>query len=531
MFDWLKKRSLVREGLACQKERRLDDGEEWRELFEKSLYIKLFILLLSFGSIIKIGMWNNSLGLAEIAVKSSLFSATALFVLPLLLKKVWENNQLLLLFCLCIVFNFYLDNLFYYNGGKIVFMGYSPAYWVLPSVLAPMLCGILISLNAGFLAATFLSVLNLIFLKDAGASMFLSCLLSGYAITFFSKKIRRRSDIILAGLAVSLAGIFSSVLLSVESNSGATYLITQSIYSLLLFTFISLIVNAVLPIIEWMFDCITDITWIELTDLNHPLLKRLSIEAPGTYQHSLMVATLSEAAAEAIGANRTFCRAAAYFHDIGKLVKPDYFIENKPHDYNPHDNISPSMSALIIISHAKEGVALAIKHKLRQPIIDVIRQHHGRSVVYYFYHKALKIEEDAKEGGKILNLRQNDIPTVSEESFRYPGPIPQFKEAALISLADAIESASRSLKNPTSQKIETLVRDIVHGRIIEGELNRSGLTFDEVSLVIDKFSFCLKNMLHSRIEYPKKIVKDASRDGSSPAPTPQETRTVHQTAG
>jgi putative nucleotidyltransferase with HDIG domain len=191
------------------------------------------------------------------------------------------------------------------------------------------------------------------------------------------------------------------------------------------------IISGALPIFESLFGITTEISWLEMADLNHPLLKRMMLEAPGTYQHSLVVATLAEAACETIGANATMARVCSYFHDIGKLHKPEYFTENMRHGRNPHDDLAPTMSALIIIAHVKEGVDLALKHNLKLEIIDVIQQHHGTSLVYYFYKRALQQQEDARAGGKIMNIREEDIPDVREESFRYSGPRPQTRETAV----------------------------------------------------------------------------------------------------
>ena len=227
-----------------------------------------------------------------------------------------------------------------------------------------------------------------------------------------------------------------------------------------------------------------------------------------------MVASLAEAAAEKIKANATLSRVCAYFHDVGKLVKPEYFTENINEDRNPHDDLAPTMSALIIIAHVKEGVDLALKHKLNHQIIDVIQQHHGSSLVMFFYKRAQQQQEDTRAGGKIMNMREEDIPEVRQESFRYPGPIPQFKEAGIISLADAVESASRSLVKPTPQRIEQLVNDIIESRIADGQLDDCDLTLKEIRLIGESFRFSLKNILHTRIAYPKddkdpKAEKDA----------------------
>ena len=236
----------------------------------------------------------------------------------------------------------------------------------------------------------------------------------------------------------------------------------------------------------------------------------MTIEAPGTYHHSLVVANLAEAAAEAVGANATLCRVCSYFHDVGKLVKPEYFTENMSFERNPHDDLAPTMSALIIIAHVKEGVDLALKHRLNQRIIDIIQEHHGTSLVRYFYQRALQQHEDALAGGKIMRLREDDVPEVHEESFRYSGPKPQTKESAIVSLADAVESASRSVEKPTPQKIETLVNEIVEERISDRQLDECDLTLGELKTISDRFRFTLLSMLHSRIAYPKSGQKHAA---------------------
>jgi hypothetical protein len=262
------------------------------------------------------------------------------------------------------------------------------------------------------------------------------------------------------------------------------------------------IVSGMLPILETMFGLTTDISWLEAADLNHPLLRRLTLEAPGTYHHSLVVANLAESAAEVVGANPTICRVCAYFHDIGKLVKPEYFTENMRAGRNPHDDLAPTMSALIIIAHVKEGVDLALKHKLSQRIIDVIQEHHGTSLVGYFHKRALQQQEDARQGGKIMNIREEDIPEVREESFRYSGPRPQSRESGILSLADAVESASRCLEKVTPNRLEQLIHDIIEKRIIDGQLDECDLTMREINAIAENFAYTLTNMLHSRIAYP-----------------------------
>jgi cyclic-di-AMP phosphodiesterase PgpH len=234
---------------------------------------------------------------------------------------------------------------------------------------------------------------------------------------------------------------------------------------------------------------------IELSNPNHPLLRKILTESPGTYHHSLMVANLSEGACEAIGANGLLARVAAYYHDIGKTKRPRYFIENQIGDDNPHDHLSPQLSKNIIIAHVADGVAMLKKHKMPKEIIDIAEQHHGTTLLKYFYHKA------KQQSGY-----------VSEEEFRYPGPKPQTKEAAIISIADSVEAAVRSLSNPSQEKIEKVVRGIIADRLQDNQFNECNITLKELELVAQSLCETLNGVFHSRIEYPeirKEKVKQA----------------------
>lgn len=263
-----------------------------------------------------------------------------------------------------------------------------------------------------------------------------------------------------------------------------------------------MLVSGLLPALESLFFITTNISWLELSDLNHKLLRKLQLEAPGTYHHSMVVATLAESAAEDVGANAAMCRVCSYFHDIGKLSKPEYFIENQG-DRNPHDTLTPTMSAIVIIAHVKDGVDMAIKHKLNPKIIEVIREHHGDSLVQYFYHKAIEQRDDM--AGKVKDGLENkeDIPEVDRKNFRYPGPCPSSRESAIISLADAVESASRSLKKPTPEKIRNLVNEIVMARVVDGQLNACDLSMSDIKKICKSFASTIRSMMHSRINYPK----------------------------
>ena len=351
-------------------------------------------------------------------------------------------------------------------------------------------------------------------------------LISGFTAVFLTLQVRRRSRLIRAGLGVGVRfgcsrSPSASSVRSISTRPSANdwqSLALQSAFAIGNGIVTATIVGGILPMLEHLFRITTDISWLEASDLNHPLLRRMTIEAPGTYHHSLVVANLAEAAAEAIGANGTLCRVCAYFHDVGKLVKPDYFTENMNFERNPHDDLAPTMSALIIIAHVKEGVDLALKHNLNRRIVDIIQEHHGTSLVFYFYKRALQQQEDARAGGKIMKMREEDVPEVKEESFRYAGPKPQTKESAIVSLADMVESASRSIEKPTPQKIEQLVTDLIAARIADRQLDESDLTLSELRVIAERFRFTLMTMLHTRIAYPKQDTKTSMprEDGLRP---------------
>jgi len=523
MIKWLKIRKLAQKGLSCGKTRKQSENQTWRDLLDCSPVMRWLLMALAAVILFRISAWASDAGWYELVILTGMVVATVVIVLPLTIKEVWKSNQLLLLFLGCLATNYLLNQAIHLYGDNIQIFEVSIPALLVPSALAPMLTSILISPYSGFVSAFLISLLGNLFIESS-PGLFLSSLLTGFGAAYFCVGIRRRSDLLMAGVRVGGIGLICALFLGGLQSSSPQFLIIQAVWAIALGVLTSAVVGFVLPVLEWLFDRITDISWLELSDLNHPLLKRLAAEAPGTYHHSLNVAHLSEAAAEAVEANPTLCRACCYFHDIGKLVKPQYFIENINSDHNPHDNLNPSMSALIIISHVKEGVNMAIKHGLRQPIIDVIREHHGTSSVYFFYQRALQRQKDAKEGGRIMGIREEDIPDVREESFRYPGPIPQTRESAIISLADAIESSSRTLKNPTAQRIEDHVKSIIDARIREGQLEESQLTFNDLALIRSTFTRSLKSMLHARIVYPEE--RKESREKQSPSRSAQSAKPV-----
>ena len=254
----------------------------------------------------------------------------------------------------------------------------------------------------------------------------------------------------------------------------------------------SLVIYGMLPFIEHFFGVLTDLSLLELGDVAHPLLQELVRRAPSTYNHSITVGSIAEAAAESIHARGLLVRVGAYFHDIGKMLKPNYFAENQGPDDNRHEALAPAMSTLVIIAHIKDGADLARQHRLPQPIIDLIAQHHGTTRVEFFYDRATEQQQADPNGGE-----------VDESSYRYPGPKPQTKEAAVLMLADAVESASRTLVDPTPARIESLVREIAEYRLHGGQFDESGLTLRELRTIEKSMVMSLTSIYHGRIKYPE----------------------------
>ena len=251
--------------------------------------------------------------------------------------------------------------------------------------------------------------------------------------------------------------------------------------------FTATIVSVALPFFEAAFDIATDIKLLELMDPNHPLLKELVYKSPGTYHHSIVIGNLAEAAAEAVNENPLLARVGAYYHDVGKIQKPEYFIENQRVDENKHDRLSPSMSSLIISSHVKEGAEMARQHKLPSAIVDIIRQHHGTSLITYFYQKAKELQP---------------LMPLAEQDYRYPGPRPRTKVAAIVMLADAVEAASRTLAEPTPQRIQSLINSVITRIFLDDQLSMCDLTLKNLREIAKSFNMILNGIFHHRIDYP-----------------------------
>jgi putative nucleotidyltransferase with HDIG domain len=455
-----------------------------------------------------------------------LIFSTAVGHLCLNRREVWTCNSRLLLTFLIVLGHLALARLcvlqsaaaVHSSGGQFSALQ-QRNMWLLaiPFGLGPVLASVLLGRTMAIFVSVFSALLLLpIFASLNDDTVFIvtnvTCnLVCGFIAIFLTAEVRKRGDLPRAGLFVGLttwmlAIAFRKINLLQMWVEGTALnyqsLAAESIVAIGAPIMMTLIIVGGLPWIESLFHITTRVRWLELADLNHPLLRRMTIEAPGTFQHSLAVANLAEGACEAIGANPAMARVCSYFHDIGKLVKPEYFTENMRHDRNPHDDIAPTMSALIIVAHVKEGISLALEHKLNQDIIDVIREHHGTSLVYYFYKKALDQQQAAHTDGKIAQMHDEELPEVSESSFRYGGPKPRTRESAIVSLADSIESAARSLERVTPQKIEQLITDIIRKRTADGQLDDCDLRFKDLELIAEAFRHTLSSMMHSRVAYP-----------------------------
>lgn len=314
-------------------------------------------------------------------------------------------------------------------------------------------------------------------------------------------RFRTRAAYLRAGMNVSLVALpFAFVSVLFTPTADTSDIIVRIVAGFSTGIVASFIAAGVIPILEHIGGYVTDLRLIEMATLDHPLLKELSIQCPGTWNHSMVMGMMSEAAASAVGANAVVSRVGAYFHDIGKVKKPIYFVENQAPGENRHDKLSPSMSALIIRSHVKDGIELARKHRIPQVIEDMIPQHHGTSRIDFFYDKACKEAEETKADG---------APAVDESLYRYPGPKPQTKEAGILMLADGVEAAARTLAEPTHDRIQGLVQKMINKVFASGELDECELTLRDLHAIAKCFTRVLTGIYHQRVSYAEPAEKGA----------------------
>lgn len=379
-----------------------------------------------------------------------------------------------------------------------------------PVVMGPILQVLLCSAYMGFVLSLILSVLTTMMLGH-NIDFFVLLFASSLVAIFYCNGASTRKQVIVGGIVYGAVLAFFSFIMGITYDFEAKLVAKQAAMAMFSGVITGILATVVLPVFESLFKMSSNITLLEFTDYNNPLLRMLQMEAPGTYHHSLMVAQIAEQAAVKIGANPLACTVGALYHDVGKVVKPEFFAENQASS-NPHDTQTPSMSALIIKSHIRDGIDLARRYKMPPQVLEAISQHHGNSVISYFYNKAMNLA-GAKASKEDLFQALRDA-GIEESTFRHEGRRPQTTETAILMLADSCEAASRSLRRVTLHSIEELVDKIFQGKMNDGQLDESPITLKQLAKVRESFVFTLQNMLHSRVEYntpPAVLAKDAPK--------------------
>ncbi|OPY82402.1 MAG: 7TM-HD extracellular [Smithella sp. PtaU1.Bin162] len=426
------------------------------------------------------------------------------------LKSAHSSNVVdLLVFGLIVILQIAIVKIGIFMSGALnrafPFISLESFYFAIPFAMGSMIMAILINRNVALILSVLTSFL-IGFLFEEKIIFPLYSFLGSVAAAHQIVNSRHRSAFLKVGIFLSIINIATIICLNLLSGNLLNNLFWRLLAGAVGGILTGVLVAGITPIFESIFGFMTDIKFLELANLNQPIFQRMIIEAPGTYHHSIIVASLVEAASEAIGADSILAKVSAYYHDIGKLKKPQYFIENQPSTENKHDKLSPKMSSLIIISHVKDGCELAAEAKLGRQIINIIRESHGTSVVSYFYNKAKKDKDES-------------IRSLSESDFRYPGPKPQTKEAGLVMLGDVVEASSRSLSNPTPARIRSLVRERIESVYTDGQLDECELTLKNLNVIAETFTRILTGIFHHRIDYSEQVQKDGNgKNGNNENP-------------
>ncbi|MDR2645143.1 MAG: HDIG domain-containing protein [Endomicrobium sp.] len=450
---------------------------ESKNLFQKEIKIPVFISFL-FTIIVVYGMLVMGVG-----IDSKIMFAALIFMVAVVIffasqiqnkeRAILEDNDAVVLMCLL-----FITAILTFQISKEYLSPFAS-----PVSAFSIMAAMLLSSRLGGVYAVCLSLYTA-FLNDVRFDIFLTMLGSAIFVVANVHTIRRRSDFINVGAKTIIANsalLTMFYLIGIYSSFQLKY---NLLYGVLNGIFSVIILLVLMPLFEKIFSRTTNIKLIELSDFNNLLLKRLMLEAPGTYHHSIMTADIAEHAANAVGENSLLARVGSYYHDIGKLKNPMYFIENQTSGYNPHDNLNPEMSRLILISHVKEGVVLAKKHNVDNEIINIIKQHHGTTAMHVFYHRAL-------ESGLHMDM----------EHFRYPGPRPSTKIAAIIMLADSCEAACRSIEEPTTARIKGMVEKIINNKFIDDQFSVCPITLKDLELMRNSIISTITGIYHARIEY------------------------------
>ncbi|NOV03480.1 HD family phosphohydrolase [Paenibacillus planticolens] len=438
----------------------------------------------------------NHLPQIGLSILSALLSfVVSMFVRQSLLAIKYNNSQLLMLILIFVINITCMKIISLVQNLDYPFIGY-----LAPTALGSILIAILLDAPLAFISSVLFSLMASIIFNTEHTLLFdfrygLVSLVLCFSAVFTIQRASQRATILKAGLMIAFFSMLTitSMLLMEDHFQQREAIMSLSFAAaggLLTVVF----VIGLLPFFEVAFGILSPLKLVELSNPNHPLLRKLLTETPGTYHHSVMVGNLSEAAAESIGADGLLCRVGSYYHDIGKTKRPSYFIENQTNIENPHDRIDPNLSKSIIIAHPRDGVEMLKDYKMPKAIRDIAEQHHGTTLLHYFYHKAVK---QAEEEGSEKEIR--------EEDFRYPGPKAQSKEAAIVGIADSVEAAVRSLRNPTMEQIDSMVHKIIKSRLDDGQFNECDITLKELDKVAKTLNETLLGIFHARIEYPNEL--------------------------
>jgi putative nucleotidyltransferase with HDIG domain len=430
--------------------------------------------------------WQRPLGVALIVL---LLAASAAY-LRRYQPDIWAQDRLLVMWSLALVLTVGL--------ARVLATRVNP--YLIPIAACSVLIAVLLHPRVALYTAAVVSLLVAI-VASGDVRFGLVTFVGSTAGVYGLKRLVHRTDLMLAGIWVAAANVLGIVAVhlmdQLPSYPNLVADVTSGAANGLI---VGMLTIGALPYLEQAFHLVTPLKLLELGNPSHPLLRRLQVEAPGTYHHSLLVANLAEAAAEAIGSDSLLVRVGAYYHDVGKIRRPVFFVENQAGLENPHDKMTPSLSVLTLLSHVRDGLDFAREYGLPPAVADFIPQHHGTNLITYFYHRA---------------LQQGDA--VSEQAFRYEGPRPQRKETAIVMLADAAEGAARALPRPVPDRIEQTVRRIIREKLDDGQLDECDLTFRDLDVIARTFTRLLATMFHPRIEYPEleRALRRGQRDRAS----------------
>ena len=419
------------------------------------------------------------------------------------------NISLYLALAIMVIIVMYIQNRYlkkyykdiYNNSSKLIMINiitimtivFARVFSIASPYLIPLACTpILLTLLLNYRISLVVSITNIILMAVAvsfNTEIIILAIVSVIVGATFLKKMQQRNDIVYSCIYIAILNGVMTLSISALVTSNLKEILLDTAFILVGSLLSGILSTGLLPFFESMFDIVTNVKLLELSNPNNPLLKKLLMEAPGTYHHSVIVANLAEVATEAVGGNALLARIGAYYHDIGKTKKPYFFKENQLGKENPHDDITPELSKLLIISHVKDGLELAREYKLPKVIQDFIPTHHGKTLVKYFYLTDKNNAENPDD--------------IKEEDYMYPGPKPKTKEQCILMLADSVEAAVRSINNPTKEKIENMVDNIVKDKLSSGQLDDSQLTISDVKKIKKCFLKTLNGIYHERIEYPK----------------------------